>query len=176
MSVLILALVACTGGTVALDVPTDDTASNTDDTGSSDDTGDTQDTEPQAHAAAGDWSGDLAMVMVEWDWDLCSGDWSIEVDDEGAFEGTAECDPERGEPFEGSMSGTIDEDGEVTGTVEWEVSFGGGGGGGGGSETYAGDLGGTFEGDEVSFEWLLELDFGRGGEAEVEGEAEGERD
>jgi hypothetical protein len=172
MSVLILALVACTGGTVALDVPTDDTASNADDTGSGDDTGDTQDTEPQAHAAAGDWSGDLAMLVVEWDWDLCEGEWSIEVDEEGAFEGQAECEPERGEPFEGTLSGEIDEDGDVTGTIEWEVSWGGGGGG----DTYDGDLGGSVEEDDAALQWTLELNFGRGGDTEVQGEGEGERD
>jgi hypothetical protein len=95
---------------------TDDTSTNTDDTG---------DVEPDPYFAAGEYDGEIGWFMPEWDWELCDGDMEITVDDEGNFEGSETCIyvGQRGDeyPMELSVDGVFDDDGDATGTIVFET-------------------------------------------------------
>ncbi len=114
---MITLLFAC--APVSLTVGGDDTS---DDTGNSgDDTGIVE-----AHPAAGSYTdGELGYIAAAWEWDICSTDEiDITVGDDGSLSGTSDCLYEGSSDdydFEINLSGTIDEDGEVEGTVTYPM-------------------------------------------------------
>ena len=181
MFLLGLTLIACTAGTVTLDDGSTDDGTDPNDlngNGIPDDEEEVEEEDP-VHFAAGDWRGVLALVMVEWDYELCEGDFELNVDDVGALEGSAVCVAESNwgtREFPGEFSGEVDEDGEVTGTVVFEVQYGGGGGG---EQTVEADLEGMVSDDgTLELNWVAEVSWGGGGGGgtEIEGWGEAELD
>ncbi len=148
---LIALLLACEPTALTVGAP----SGTTDDTALTDDTGEV--VEP--HADAGDYELELGYYVPNWDWEICSTKgFELSVDDEGVLSASGDClyESQQGDyPLEISMSGTVDEDGEVEGTVtysmwiitnDWEI------------DDLESDLGGTFDDGEVELWWEGEAD------------------
>ncbi len=180
MFLLALSLVGCTAGTVTLDNGAGSDGAEPNDlngNGIPDDEEEEEEEDP-VHFAAGSWQGVMGLVMVEWDYDICEGEFELTVDEVGEFEGTANCIAESNwgtQEFPGEFSGSIDEDGEVSGTAVFEVRFGGGGGG---EQTVDADIEGSADETDMELFWLAEVEWGGGGGggAEIEGWGEAELD
>ena len=109
---------ACTSsGSVAL-TETDDTGVN--DTG----VNDTGEDVPEANAAAGEYDGQLTWSIPEWDWTICDMKFSLEIDDGGEFamDDTCVYIGQDGNKYdlEFSIEGTVDENGELDGEIEFQ--------------------------------------------------------
>lgn len=169
----ILLTLACTSsGTVVLG---DDSGEN--DTGEVD----TGEVEPDPNPAAGDYDGELTWSIPDWGqegWTVCEMDFSLEVDDEGAFtqDDICEYNARDGSVYdlEISLEGQVDEDGDVTGEISfmsWAVE-------GWSSyyiESYSSELEGQADGDELTMEFYDEAQMGNNGELEMPGSISLER-
>ena len=154
----LIALFACTNsGQLTLD----DGDGTGDDPGLDDAGGEGENEEPETHPAMGAYSGDVSAEIPEWSWEICAGDIDIEVDDEGAFEGSgicvAESDWAGSQETEITVEGSIDEDGEVSGEIIYEIPSRDG------TEEREADLEGVFDDGDLDLEWVDELDWGGGG-------------
>ncbi|MCP4805733.1 MAG: hypothetical protein GY913_35825 [Proteobacteria bacterium] len=173
MTLLLLSL-ACGTGSVALGPDDGTNGENNSDTGLTEDTGEEVE-EPTGNAAEGSWDGDIEFVIPEWDWDLCTGELELDVDEDGVLTGDGDCtkDSDWGEysyPME--FTGEVDDDGEITGSAEVEIETRDG------YEYIEADLSGEVEGDDMIIELRGELPFGGGGgggSPEFEGYGEASR-
>ncbi|MCB9765717.1 MAG: hypothetical protein H6739_38440 [Alphaproteobacteria bacterium] len=171
---LMLALMGCTGGSVKLG---DDTGTSSgDDTGvTTDDTSDTQDTGPQPNAWAGDYQGDVRLLVPEWDWQACEGEVEVTIEDDGALAGAGYCTYESdwGDDVDLgiSLEGQISDEGDIEGvaTFEWFDR--------GGTEEIEADLTGGGDDGSIWLDWATDVRMGGGGggyEVEMVGEADAE--
>ena len=172
-------ILACGSGSVALGPEDDTTGENTSDTGVTGDTGENgEDPEdPDTNPAEGDWDGELAIFVPQWDWEFCQGWIELQVDADGNLEGAGECveDSDWGD-WEMPMwiGGTVSDDGEIDGDVVIEIETRDG------VEEVEARLSGQVEGDDMEFEFVGELPWGGGGGGgggamEFEGEGEATR-
>lgn len=175
LPILLLALAACSTGTVSLSDKADDTGiTGGDDTGApSDDTGEAPDTEPPPNAWSGDWEAEIVILFPEWDYTFCEGTLELQVDDEGAMEGSGECVDDSGwggdRVYDVTLEGAVSEEGEITGELIVFVP-----GWGGDVTEYVGELEGEAGDESLDFQWAVELDWGNWGPSEAVGEAHAE--
>ena len=169
---LLLALsIACGPATIGVG-DTGDPSNNGNNNGGDDtgETGDTEEPEPETSPFEGDYDGEMGLFVAEWDWELCEGVISVEVDEDGKLEGEMLCMEESnwGDwEIPGELEGSVDEDGEIEGTVvfEWETRDG--------VEEIEGELHGEVDEDgDMDLGWTAEVHMGGGrggGDTEVEG-------
>lgn len=141
-------LLACGQGVIALGDDANNPGTNEPGTG---DTGEPVD-EPEIHPASGAYDTQVYWEILDFDWTLCDGeDFTLEVDDEGNVSGDGTCiyyGDRDDYDMDFVIEGAVDDDGEVTGTIEfdvWEVP-----GNDWELNTIDGDLDGTIEDGEVS--------------------------
>lgn len=149
-------LAACATGKVSVGDDTAaaaDTGADTDDTDTAADTDDTDsgtdtdDTAPPASAWAGLWEGTVTLAVLGPDgepMELCRGDATVAVEDDGTFDGDGLCETDIGpEDIAVAFAGRVDDEGAVSGEalltlMEGEVPY---------------DLVGVTEPGGLSFGW-----------------------
>jgi len=162
----LLSLLACETGSLTLDDgKTDDLV---DDTGAAE-----EEEEPVIHPFSGEYTGTIAIEGSSWD--LCAGEGEFVVDEEdGSFDTVFECTSGSGwgGEYPVQITGSVDDDGEISGDVVIEVSWGGEGDG----SILESDLDGSAGDTDFEATWVTELDWGEGGGTAFDGSLVAERE
>ncbi len=168
MTTLLFLLVACTT-TASVGIDDEGFAEDGDtDVAADTDLGDTDDTAPPANPYAGEYDGTVLLAVPEWGWDVCEGDMTFTVTDDGALIGAGNCVSESnwGEPTETpvEITGDVDDTGAVTGLAAWDYSAGWGD-----PTHYEGEMIGQIDDEGAGLSWTAEVDVGGGNTGEVAG-------
>ncbi len=162
----VLSLLACRTGSLTLDdgkddVPVDDTAAFQE-----------EEEENQIHPFSGDYAGTIAIEGSSWD--LCEGEGEFVVEEEdGSFDAVIDCESGSGwgGEYPVEISGTVDEDGEISGEVVIELGWGEDEG-----DALESDLEGSADDNDFEANWETEISWGEGGGSTFYGSLVAERE
>ena len=113
--------------------------------------------EPEPPAWVGSWVGEMGLIYAEWGNQACRGEAVLEITLEGEATGGGLCEAGDWMPdVEMTFEGQVDEQGQLSGAIFYEVEEGPGGD----IELEPTDTDGDVSGEDLVMEWAFAIDAG----------------